>query len=322
MRVAVLGTGSIGTRHLVNLAALGVADLVMHDPSRAALDAAALRVPDAQACATLGEVWQSAPDLVVVATPPSSHITLAGMAVQHGTHTFVEKPLSNGMEGIDGLVEAVRSAGVTATVGCNMRFHPGPATVRRLLEEGRIGKPLFARVETGSYLPRWRPARPYEESYTASVEEGGAVLDCIHELDLATWYLGPARVEQSITEPATSLGLATDGLAEALLRHDSGALSSVHLNFIERDYHRACRIVGEEGTIAWSQRAGAVQVWGEDGDPAERIDHPPSWEVNDMYLSQFRHLLTALDEGDDVMNPIEEAAATLRLAMAIRGSGA
>ena len=122
-----------------------------------------------------------------------------------------------------------------------MRFHPGPAAVRRLLKDGAIGDLISYRLHTGSYLPLWRPHQDYRQSYSASEETGGAILDCIHELDLALWYAGPAQLIAAKHLPARSIGLQTDGLAEILLQHDIGnRIGSIHLNFIERDYRRSC----------------------------------------------------------------------------------
>ena len=150
-------------------------------------------------------------------------------------------------------------------VGCNMRFHPGPATVRRLLEEKALGTPLCARLQTSSFLPRWRPEQDYRKSYSASPDSGGAILDCIHEIDLADWYFGPGIVLASAILPASCLGLTTDGAAEILISHDSGVLASVHLNFMQRDYRRGCQIAGTDGTIYWDFAMRYVEVFGEDG---------------------------------------------------------
>ena len=135
--------------------------------------------------------------------------------------------------------------------------------VRRLLGEGAIGRVIAARIHTGSYLPEWRPGTDYRRSYSASsTRGGGAILDCIHEIDLALWYFGPGVLSASATVPAHTLGLEVEGLAEILIRHDSGVLSSVHLNFIQRDYQRECRIIGTAGTLSWTFQEPYVRCEG------------------------------------------------------------
>ena len=316
-RCLVLGCGSIGTRHLRNLRQLGLREVAAFDISasrRAVIrQDLGLWVPE-----TLEAAWDYGPDVVVVATPPQHHVALALEAVRRGCRVFLEKPLSHSADGVPELCTEIDRRGVQSMVACNMRFHPGPAIVKRLIEDRAVGAPIAARLHTGSYLPRWRPAQDYRTSYSASPDVGGAVLDCIHELDLALWYLGPAQLRGAVVRPARSLGLEADGLAEILLEHDCGAISSVHLNFVQRDYRRSCQIVGEKGTLAWDFEVREIRRYGEDGALAERLSEPAGWELNQMYLDEIRHFLGACQRGRPAMNPIQEAAVTLQLALETR----
>ncbi len=56
---------------------------------------------------------------------------------------------------------------------------------------GKIGRVLWLNVESGQYLPDWRPWQNYRESYSARQELGGGIiLDGSHELDYICWLLG------------------------------------------------------------------------------------------------------------------------------------
>lgn len=320
MRIAVLGCGSIGRRHLKNLRSLGVEHLVAFDPEARAREVV-LQETGVPCYATLDEIWSLAPTAVLITGPSQVHVALATTAAEHGCHLFIEKPLSHKADGIAPLAEEVVKRGLTTMVACNMRFHHGPATVQRLLREQTIGQVLTGRLQTGSYLPRWRPAQDYRQSYSASPEWGGAVLDCIHEIDLALWYFGPARLLAAATLPAVSLGLQTDGLAELLLRHDDGVLSSVHLNFVQRDSRRTCQVIGASGTIYWDYDNGAVVVYGADGQVAQVHERPADWEVNHMYLAELRHFLDAVASGTPSVNPVASALPALEIALAARQQG-
>jgi predicted dehydrogenase len=150
------------------------------------------------------------------------------------------------------------------------------------------------------------------------LQHGGAILDCIHEIDLALWYFGPGDLASSVTLPATTLGLETDGLAELLIRHDRGTLSSVHLNFVQRDYCRSCTIVGAAGTISWDFSSGRVRVFGLDGTERRAIAQPPSWEINQMYLDEMQAFLRDVEADRAPANGIAEARTTLEIALAAR----
>ena len=317
MRIAILGCGSIGRRHARNLAALGRTDLVLFDPDPAArvglVDAEA---PGASFVTTLEEVWRRDPEVVLVASPSHLHVPQALEAARRGCHLFIEKPLSHDWEGVDELCAEIARRGLVSMVGCNMRFHPGPARLKALLDEGAVGRVVAARLYTGSYLPDWRPGTDFRRSYSASsARGGGAVLDLIHEIDLALWFFGPGILAASATVPADTLGLDVEGLAELLIRHDSGVLSSVHLNFVQRDYRRECHVIGESGTLSWTFQEPYVTLHGGGSTAARREPLPSPWQVNDMYVDELRHFLGCVESRSASPYPADQARAALRLAL-------
>ncbi|OGJ78490.1 hypothetical protein A2398_02505 [Candidatus Peribacteria bacterium RIFOXYB1_FULL_57_12] len=258
------------------------------------------------------------PDLVFVCSPTALHVPQAMKAVEAGAHVFIEKPLSHTMEGVEELRKLVEKEKHVVMVGCNMRFHPGVKEVKRLLEEGAIGTPMSARIVYSGYLPSWRPGQDYKKSYSASVSQGGVVLDCIHEIDLALWELGPAEVTQAKVTPATSIGLETDGLAEITLRHTNGAESNIHLSFIDEKFERSQQITGSEGSLSWDFERGMVERYKKDGTLAETIRQPEGWEPNQMFLEELNHFLNAVETGSPPMGSLDEATSALRIALTVR----
>lgn len=317
MRIAVLGCGSIGKRHLRNLFAEGKHQLIPFDPNE---DARAYveKILKLKTCSSLDEVWKMRPQAAIISAPPHRHLELALEAAQQGVHLFIEKPVADRLEGIERLRELVRGAGLISMVGCNMRFHPGPAGVKALLQQSAIGAVFAARIQTGSYLPDWRPSTDYRHSYTASREQGGgAILDCIHELDLALWYFGPASVVAAVALPAEKLAIAVEGLAEVLLRHSSNVVSSVHLNFMQRDYRRLCQIVGETGTIYWDFESPWTEIRSGAG-TERRVERDANWSVNQMYVDELRHFVQCIERNEPTCCPLEQGIAVLKVALRAR----
>ncbi|MDD5544358.1 MAG: Gfo/Idh/MocA family oxidoreductase [Acidobacteriia bacterium] len=320
LRIAVLGCGSVGSRHLKNLKSLGYDDVLVFDDgpeiaSRVSIELNVVSVP------SLDDVWKWKPNVVMVSAPTNAHLDSALAAAKNNCCLFIEKPLSHTLKRVESLCEEVKRRELVTMVGCNMRFHPGPVLVKKLLEEQAVGKVISARVQSGSFLPHWRPLQDYRQSYSASREWGGTILDCIHEIDLTLWYLGPAKIIAAAHRPAHTIQLETDGLAEILLQHDSGPLSSVHLNFVQRDYRRACQIIGSEGTIYWDFSDRCVRVYGADGAVKQSYPEPAGWDVNQMYVDEMKHFLKAVLTGSPAMNPVSEAAATLEVALSARRMG-
>jgi predicted dehydrogenase len=320
MKGLVIGGGSIGKRHLANLKMLGVQQLglVETDLARQQAIAAELSVR-AFADVEAGMEWQ--PDFVVIATPTNLHLEHGLRVVRDGVNVFLEKPLCHSAAGISEFAALVESKKVVSMVGCNMRFHPGPARVKQLLTEERIGRVLFAKLHTGSYLPQWRPSTDYRTNYAAREETGGGcILDCVHEIDLARWYLGDVREVLCMAGHISSLEIATEDVAAIVCRHMSGAISEIHLDYVQQTYERGCQIVGEHGSIFWDFTQKQVRWF--DGATGEwtTFSQPDVWEVNQMYLDEMKHFIDAVASRRPTTLPIPEAVAVMQIAFAAKAS--
>jgi predicted dehydrogenase len=320
MKALVVGGGSIGRRHLRNLRAAGVRQLAVVEPDTQRGREAASPVEAAHFPALeQGLAWGG--DLVCIASPTHLHLEQALAAARAGRALFIEKPLSHSRAGVAELADEVESRGLVSLVGCNMRFHPGPARIRALLDQGAIGRILFARVHAGSYLPAWRPAQDYRTGYSASAAMGGGcILDLIHEIDLARWFLGEVSEVFCMAEHLSSLEIDAEDVVSIVARHASGARSEIHLDYVQRTYERGCQLVGEQGTIQWDFTGGNVR-WFDAGTGAwtEYAD-PEGWEVNAMYEAELAHLLASCEAGTDTVLPVREAARVLAVALAAKES--
>lgn len=322
LRVAIAGCGSIGRRHLANLRQLTVdnpVEVCVYDVSASARQEAGLAF-GATVARRIQDLWDTSPDIALICTPSHLHTpcAIAAASAGRGAALFIEKPVAHTLSGLDELEGLAQARNLTTLVGCNMRFHPGPAQLKRWLAEGVIGEVLSARLHTGSYLPAWRPHQDYALSYSASPQHGGAILDCIHELDLALWLLGPAHLHSALVRPAITLGLQTDGMAELLLAHADGAISSVHLNFVQRNYERSIEVIGGEGTLRWDFTSGMAVHIGPDGHTVQTCAQPDGWAVNQMYMDELAYFLHCVQNNAPTSNPVANAAQTLRIALQAR----
>ena len=238
MRIYVVGLGSAGRRHLANARALGY-------------DADGGRLDDAE---------RFAPDAIVIASVTSAHLDGLHWAVEHGAHALVEKPLAASSAGVAKALAAAEQAGLTVAVGYNLRFHPAIEEILRAIRAGRIGRLLGVRAEVGQYLPDWHPEQDYRASYAARAElGGGALLTLSHEPDYVRWIAGEVEEVHGFATRVSSLELDVDDLAELVCRHSGGAISSIHMDFLDRSHNRCSRWIGENGTIVW-ESGGSVRL--------------------------------------------------------------
>ena len=289
MKVAVLGQGSIGRRHAAIAAALG------HEVAGYDVRADAPGVEGVTRTCSEQAALEGA-NAAIVASPPSEHLRQARLALEHGAHTLVEKPFAPSAAGVAAVGALARERCLVLAVAMNMRFHPGVATARRLVRAGAIGRPLRASVWFGSWLPGWRPGADYREVYSARSELGGGVLlDAIHELDYAVWMLGRVVRVRARLAHESSLQLDVEDLAALVLEHAGGAVTSMTLDYLDRAYHRGCRVVGEQGTVAWSWDRQLVELYPAHGEP-ERLVTPS--DVTPSYRTQLEVFLRRAERGD------------------------
>lgn len=320
MRALVVGGGSIGTRHLNNLTVLDVSPLAVVEPN-AERQKVLCQAGSVLGFSTLEEGLEWKPDFVVIASPSHLHVKQALEVARAGCHLFIEKPLSHTDDGLGELLKEVKSRGLITLVGCNMRFHPGPAKIKELLEQEGIGKVLFARVHTGSYLPDWRPWQDYRKSYSANVAMGGGcLLDCIHEIDLTRWYIGEVEEVFCMAGHLSSLEMDVEDVAALICRHADGTLSEIHLDYVQRTYERGCQIVGEQGSIFWDYNEGAVRWFDAKQDPWKTFGQPKDWQANQMYIDELEHFLDCVRTGSQSTLPVSDAVKVMRVVFAAKAS--
>src|SRR6476646_4685737 len=116
MRLAILGCGSIGSRHARNAVALGERDVRLFDVDVERSRALASELSLASA-GTLADVWEAKPDAALIATPSFQHVALAHEAAGHDCDLFVEKPLGNSLDGVSDLLLEARDRRLVSLVG-------------------------------------------------------------------------------------------------------------------------------------------------------------------------------------------------------------
>ena len=322
LRFVVIGCGSIGKRHIGNLKALNAGEILAWDLREDRRREASTRF-SVESIATFDDAWKRRPNVAVIAAPTSTHVPLALQAAKRGCHLFIEKPVSDRLEGLTELLDVVTNQGLVTLVGCNMRFHPGLMKVKRLLEEKAVGRVVSARVEVGSYLPDWHPWEDYRETYSALAHLGGGViLDAIHELDYIRWMLGDVRAVACFAGKESGLDIETEDTAAILLRFAEGAIGEVHLDYVQREYSRTCQIIGDEGTIRWDYGAGEVRLYSGIARQSEVFHDPPGWAPNSMYVDEMRHFVRCLAGEEKPALDVFEGRRVLEVALAAKESAA
>ncbi len=101
---------------------------------------------------------------VYVSTTNELHREQTLAAIRAGKHVLCEKPLAMTLEDARDMVVAAREAGVVLATNHHLRNAVAHRAMRDAIAEGRIGRPIAARVFHAVYLPPhlqgWRLERP------------------------------------------------------------------------------------------------------------------------------------------------------------------
>jgi len=315
-RFLIIGCGSIGRRHIRNLIALDARDIIVYDINQERLSDVAKEY-NVKKYNSIDDALSQKPDVAFICTPTSLHITPALSVAKSSCHLFIEKPLSNSIEGVDELIKIVDKKQLVSLVGCNMRFHPCLVIVKELLDKKNIGRVICARVQAGQYLPDCHPWEDYRQGYSARQDLGGGIiLDGIHEIDYITWFLGEVKQVFCFSGKLSSLEIDTEDTAEILLRFREGAIAEVHLDYIQRTYSRSCQIIGEEGTILWDFNDKKVSLYNAESGKWQIFYQKPNYDINEMYIEEMKHFILCIDGKNRTVQDIKSAKKVMDIALA------
>ena len=210
---------------------------------------AAVTHPGARLVSTAGELWAQTVDLAVelavVATPNRFHVPVAMDALDAGLAVVVDKPLAPTADEGRRLVAEAERRGLFLTVFHNRRWDGDFLTVRRLVDEGRLGQ--VWRFE--SRFERWRPGQAPVGAWRerADPSEGGGILLDLgsHLVDQALVLLGPplsVSAELARRRP----GAQVDDDVFVALEHAGGAWSHLWASSVVPRPGPRFRVLGSE----------------------------------------------------------------------------
>jgi predicted dehydrogenase len=322
MRTLIVGLGSIGCRHLANLrsAELATDITIWHQHSRSEA-AAQTPLPADRVVYSLEEALATRPEAVIIASPAPLHIETGLTLAQQGAHLFIEKPLSNTLNGIDELMETCGRRSLVLMVGYNFRFYEPLQKIHAVLSAQGIGRILSIQARVGQYLPNWRSNKDYRQGVSARKElGGGAVLELSHELDYVRWLVGEVRAVSAQTGHLSDLDINVEDTAEITLEFENGAIGNVHLDMVDRATTRTCRIIGTVGTITWDGSTHEVRVYSAVKEEWSELHPAGKMDSNKMYLAELRHFFECIREKRMPVTSAEDGRRVLEIALAVKQS--
>jgi predicted dehydrogenase len=292
MKILIVGCGSIGQRHARNLRDLGQTELLLFDPDENRAETLA-RELNAKAFGGIDDAYAEEPSIAMICAPTSKHRELAHEALENGCHLFIEKPLSNSLDGVQELIDIAEEQHRVLFVGYNFRFDMVAKQVEQWLREGKIGHVTSARFHLGSYLPWRHPWEDYRCGYGARRDLGGGViLDAVHELDTVSRFFGQPQAVYCVGGKYSDLEINVEDTAEIVLSY-ADKVVSVHLDFVQQPAQRWCEFTGARGSIRADLFARSARLFDADKRAWEQTEALGS--LGDSYKTEMSHLIDCVE---------------------------
>jgi predicted dehydrogenase len=303
VNVAVVGLGWMGITHLKAYEAIPaarVAAIVCHTrlPVNGVLagisgnvgGADNLRLaPDVKVFQRLDEaLLDPAIDLVDICVPTTLHPEMAMAALRAGKHVLCEKPLARTSAAAKEIVAMAEKSGAYLMPAMCMRFWPGWALLKELVDNRTYGEVLAARFRRVS-----SPPDRSRNFYFDGVQSGGALLDLhIHDSDFVQFLFGrPLRVF------STGRTRYSGAIDYVVTQYKVACGATVHAEggwLMTRGFSMSFTVNFERATFDFDSTRGA---------DALRIDEPHGdtrfvrFEEPDGYTGQARYIVECIGAG-------------------------
>ncbi len=291
LRVGLIGCGGLGRRHAQEIAQMpgielvGVCDFFRESADRLAaeLDAKPRAYSDHKEMFS-----KEGLDAVVIVTPNFTHRELTVDAANAGLHVFCEKPMALSLADCDAMIEATEKAGVVLMIGYIRRFQSSFATMKRLIDEGRLGSLRFAhavRLSTGppGGAGGWQRQRS---------KYGGLYSLYSHELDQLCWFAGPIKCVQATLGFGNDPDNDVEEAANLNFEFESGAVGTLVCTRISPVTSYEVSVAGTTGSAKIEKGSGQEPVllksWGDS--KIEAIEVPPA----NPRLGEFEHFFECI----------------------------
>ncbi|MDD7306027.1 MAG: inositol 2-dehydrogenase [Peptoniphilaceae bacterium] len=245
-------------------------------------------------------------EAVLICTPTDTHVDYIIKSAKAGKHIFCEKPVSLSDEESMRAYKAVKEAGVKFQIGVNRRYDRNFAYVKKMVDEGKVGKLELLRVDSRDPEP---PSLDYVKS------SGGLFMDMmIHDFDMARYISNQEITEVYVNADAIVNKDIKDidvDTAIVNLKFSDGAIGVIlNSRRAEYGYDQRLEAFGSKGTAMVENDLDANVIYADkDGyhtpNPQyfflERYTQSYIDEVNDFAQAVFEDRQTSVTFDDAIM---------------------
>ena len=328
------GIGVIGCGGIVNYAHLpayrraGFNVVACYDQNPESAERTAQEYGIPRLASSVAEILDN-PEIAIVdiAVTPWAQAAIAKDAIAAGKHLLCQKPLADTYASGVEVVELAHAQGVKLAVNQQMRWDAGIAVAKQLIDQGAVGVPADARIETSIRTP-W-----HMWPWMANSPRLEIMYHSIHYQDSLRYLCGDPVAVSSLHsrwpgQPETG---ETRTLTTFIYEDERRVVIDVnHHNWSEDAYARF-RFLGTEGIIdgtlglLYDYPTGRVDTlrFASRGAPHEWHDAPLStWWIPDAFVGPMASLMAAIQTNGEPLTSGRDNLGTLRTVFAAYQSAA
>lgn len=206
-KVAIIGCGVMGEAHIVAIHAMD--QMVVSYACDKDIEKAELfykRYHVGAVTTDYNEILEDETvDIVIIATPPSTHLALVQECLMHHKHVLCEKPIATTLEDSKEFVRIVKAhPECRVLIGNILRHNKTYQKVAEMIHNGAIGHPIVFRMIQNHHPMNW----PF---YLANLKDSAPLVNCgIHYVDVMEWFSGERVVEVNAIGSRTAFDVPCD----------------------------------------------------------------------------------------------------------------
>lgn len=245
LRIGLVGAGAWGRNLLRNLDAMGVLAGVA-EPSREVRERLASEHAGVRWFDDFGQLIDSRPDAVVLATPAPTHHAIARAALEAGADVFVEKPITLEPSEAEDLVALAAERGRILMVGHLLLYQPAIAWMKTFLDDGGLGRIFTLHQER---LKLGRARRVENVLWSFGVHDVAVLLHLAGGMPTSVRSSGHCGVQPGVEDDVyLHLGFA------------DGCVAHLHTSWLWPEMRRRLTVVGERGMLVYDEIAQTVTL--------------------------------------------------------------
>lgn len=230
IKVAVIGTGSMGKNHVRIYSEKGLLQCICDINPKTKKDIS--KKYKVKGYSDYKKMIESEDiNAVSIATPTKSHKEIAEYCLKKGVHVLLEKPIASTLAEANALCKLKHKQ--VFTVGHIERFNPAVLRLKKMIDEGKLGKIISINaMRVGPYIPKQR--------------DTGVLLDlAVHDVDIINCLFG-RKPNYICANGGSLIGSPYEDYAEIFMKYGK-VNGHIQVNWINPIKIRELSVTGKGG---------------------------------------------------------------------------